>query len=108
MMTGVAVMVRDKYAVRLTPEQREELQHLIRVGKSPARVTARARILLKSDDGWSAPQVAGALDVALGTVYRIKQRFTEEGLDGALWDRRQAHRPEVGRPGRSPPDSSGL
>ena len=91
-MTGVAVMVRDKYAVRLTPEQRGELQHLIRVGKSPARVTARARILLKSDDGWSAPQVAGALDVALGTVYRIKQRFTEEGLDGALWDRRQAHR----------------
>ena len=91
MMTGVAVMVRDKYAVRLTPEQRGELQHLIRVGKSPARVTARARILLKSDDGWSAPQVAGALDVALGTVYRIKQRFTEEGLDGALWDRRQAH-----------------
>ena len=92
MMTGVAVMVRDKYAVRLTPEQRGELQHLIRVGKSPARVTARARILLKSDDGWSAPQVAGALDVALGAVYRIKQRFTEEGLDGALWDRRQAHR----------------
>ena len=92
MMTGVAVMVRDKYAVRLTPEQREELQHLIRVGKSSARVNARARIVLKSDDGWSAPQVAGALDVALGTVYRIKQRFTEEGLDGALWDRRQAHR----------------
>ena len=91
-MTGVAVMVRDKYAVRLTPEQREELQHLIRVGKSSARVNARARIVLKSDDGWSAPQVAGALDVALGTVYRIKQRFTEEGLDGALWDRRQAHR----------------
>ena len=45
-------MVRDKYAVRLAPEQREELQRLIRVGKRPARVTARARILLKSDDGW--------------------------------------------------------
>ena len=28
----------------------------------------------------------------LGTVYRIKQRFTEEGLDGALWDRRQVNR----------------
>ena len=36
--------------------------------------------------------MAEALDVALGTVYRIKQRFTEEGLDGALWDRRQVHR----------------
>ena len=85
-------MVRDKWAVRLAPEQREEVQHLIRAGKSSARVSARARILLKSDDGWPVPQVAEALDVALGTVYRIKQRFAEEGLDGALWDRVQAHR----------------
>ena len=38
------------------------------------------------------PQVAEALDVALGTVYRIKQRFAEEGLDRALGDRVQAHR----------------
>ena len=91
-MAGVAVMIRDKYAVRLAPEQREELQNLIRVGKSSARVTARARILLKSGDSWAAPKVAEALDVALGTVYRIKQRFTEEGLDGALWDRPQDHR----------------
>ena len=82
MIAGVAVMVRDKYAVRLAPEQREELQHLIRVGKSSARVTARARILLKSDDGWAAPQVAEALDVALGTVYRIKQRFAGRGWRG--------------------------
>ena len=36
--------------------------------------------------------MAEALDVALGTVYRIKQRFTGEGLAGALWDRRQANR----------------
>ena len=78
--------------MRLAPEQREELQNLIRVGKSSARVTARARILLKTNDGWAAPKVAEALDVALGTVYRIKQRFTEEGLDGALWDRRQVNR----------------
>ena len=92
MIAGVAVMVRAKYAVRLAPEQREELQHLIRVGKSSARVTARARILLKSDDGWAAPQVAEALDVAVGTVYRIKQRFAREGLERALRDRRQANR----------------
>ena len=91
-MAGVAVMVRDKYAVRLQPEQREELRHLIRVGKSSARVTARARIPLKSDDGWAAPQVAEALDVALGAVYRIKQRFAGEGLARALRDRPQANR----------------
>ena len=33
-MAGVAIMVRDKYAVRLVQEQREELQRLIRVGKT--------------------------------------------------------------------------
>ena len=43
-MAEVAVMVRDK--LRLTPEQREELRRLIRVGKSTARVSARVRILL--------------------------------------------------------------
>ena len=103
-------MVRDKYAVRLTPEQREELRRLIRVGKSSGRVTARARILLKSDDGWPAPQVAEGLDVALSTVYRVKQRFSEDGLTGVLKDRPQAGAPapQAGRPGRSPPDRPGL
>ena len=50
-------MVREKYGVRLTAEQRNQLQHLVRAGKGTARVTVRARILLKTDEGWSAPQV---------------------------------------------------
>ena len=85
-------MVREKYAVGLTGEQRDELEHLVRAGKSPARVTTRARILLKTDEGWSAPQVAQALDVAQGTVFGIKRRFAEEGLAGVLQDRIQANR----------------
>ena len=103
-------MVRDKYAVELAAEQREELQNLIRVGRSSARVTARARILLKSNDSWEAPRVAEALDVALGTVYRIKQRFTEEGLDGgSMGPAPGPPASEAGRtPGRSPPHRAGL
>ena len=85
-------MVREKYGVRLTPEQRNQLQRLVRAGKGSARVTIRARILLKTDAGWSAPQVAEALDVAEGTVYRTKRRFAEAGLEGALQERPQAHR----------------
>ena len=85
-------MVREKYGVRLAPEQRDRLQHLVRAGKGSARVIIRARILLKTDEGWSAPQVAEALDVAEGTVFRIKRRFAEEGLEGVLKDRSQAHR----------------
>ena len=85
-------MVREKYAVRLTLEERNRLDRLVRVGKSSARITARARILLKTDEGWTAPRVAQALDVAEATVLRIKRRFTEDGLDGVLKDRVQAHR----------------
>ena len=85
-------MVREKYEVRLSAEQRDQLEHLVRAGKSTARVVTRARILLKTDQGWPAPQVAQALDVVDGTVYRIKRRFAEDGMDGALKDRPQSHR----------------
>ena len=85
-------MVREKYGVRLTAEQRDQLEHMVRAGKSTARVVTRACILLKTDQGWPAPQVAQALDVVDGTVYRIKRRFAEDGVDGVLKDRPQAHR----------------
>ena len=77
-------MVREKFAVRLMPEERNQLEHMVRAGMNSARVTTRARILLKTDEGWSAPKVAQALDVAEGRVFRIKRRFVEDGLEGAL------------------------
>ena len=85
-------MVREKFAVRLTTEQRGQLEHMVRAGKSSARVTTRARVLLKADEGWTAPKVAEALDVSEGTVFRLKRRFAENGLEGALKDRVQANR----------------
>ena len=85
-------MVRERFPVRLTPEERDQLEHLVRAGRSSARVTARARILLKTGEGWSAPKVAHTLDVAESSVFRIKRRFAEDGLDGVLKDRPQAHR----------------
>ena len=85
-------MVREKFGVRLTPEERNRLEQSVRAGKGSARVINRARILLKTDEGWSASRVAQALDVSEGTVFRIKRRFAEDGLEGALKDRVQAHR----------------
>ena len=92
-------MVREKFVVRLTPEERIQLEHMVRAGKSPGReesgqgrvragkspgrVTTRARILLKTGEGWTAPRVAQALYVAEGTVFRIKRRFAEDGVGGS-------------------------
>ena len=82
-------MARKRYPVQLTEEERERL---IRGGKHSVRIATRARILLKVDEGWSAPQMAAALDVSEGTVYRIKRRYVEAGLDGVLQDKVQANR----------------
>ena len=85
-------MAQEKYAVRLSSEEREQLQQLIRSGQHSARVITRSRVLLRTAEGWSASQVAAALDVSKGTVYHIKRRYAEEGLDGVLQDRVQANR----------------
>ena len=53
-------MVQEKYGVQLTSEERERLRQLIRSGQHSARVITRARILLRTDEGWSASQVVAA------------------------------------------------
>ncbi len=85
-------MVQEQYAVRLSSEDQEQLRGLIHSGRHSARVINRARILLKSDEGWSAPQVAAALDTSQRTVFRTKRRYAEEGLEGVLHDHPQANR----------------
>ena len=40
------------------PEERNRLERMVRAGKGSARVINRARILLKTDEGWPAPRVS--------------------------------------------------
>ena len=89
---SAAAMAQEKFAVQLSVEDRSELVKLIRSGRSSARVINRARILLKTDEGWSASQVASALDTSPRTVFRTKRRYAEEGLDGVLHGHPQANR----------------
>ena len=89
---GVATMAQEKFAVQLSAEDRAQLERLIRSGRSSARIVNRARILLKTDQGWSASQVALALDTSERTVFRAKRRYAEGGLESVLHDRPQANR----------------
>ena len=84
--------MQEKYGVRLTVQERERLERMIRAGRSSAQAAARARILLKTDEGWTAPQVAAALDVSERTVYRVKRRYVEEGLEEVLRHHTQVNR----------------
>ena len=77
-------MPRKKYIVKLTAEERDELQQMFSSGEERVRKLTRARILLKADEGWTDGAISQALDVGTATVERIRRRFVEEGLEAAL------------------------
>ncbi len=85
-------MAQEKFAVRLSEEDRAQLERLIRKGQHSARIINRARILLKTDAVLSASQVATALDTSERTVFHTKRRYAEEGLEGVVHDHPQANR----------------
>src|SRR5262249_16459848 len=69
-----------KYVVRLSGEERERLETLIRKGKSPARRVLKARILLKADvseagKGWSDNRIIEALETSPSMVYRVRKNW---------------------------------
>ena len=77
-------MPKIKYIVDLEPPERDELLDFIRRGKPSARKVIRARILLDADDGRSDQRIADVLHVGRATVERVRKRFVEVGLPGAL------------------------
>ena len=89
-------MVQEKYGVQLSTQEKGRLRQMIRAGRSSARAITRARILLKTDQGWTASQAAAALDISERTVFRAKRRYAEEGLDEVL-DEVLRHRNQVSR-----------
>jgi hypothetical protein len=89
--------MRLKYAVTLTAEQRTQLQQLLAQGTAPARTLTHARVLLKADEGeggpaWTNAAISGALEISDLTVTRVRKRFVEAGLEGALHRKVQARR----------------
>ena len=90
-----------KYVVRLSGEERERLEALIRKGKSPAQRLLKARILLKADvseagEGWSDSRIIKALDTSVSMVYRVRKQLVEEGFEAVL-SRKQRATPAVAR-----------
>jgi len=83
------------YRVDLTDEERKQLEDLVRKGKGPAYRIRHAYILLNSDINKlnkSDQEIADYLHCHLQTVYNIRKRFVEEGLETAL-ERKQRETP---------------
>ena len=80
--------MEKKYIVDLTAEERADLEGRLRGGQLSVRKVKRIQILLKADEGWNDERIAEALDVGLSTVERIRRKFVERGLEGAIINRR--------------------
>jgi hypothetical protein len=96
-MAGTDIAVK-KYVVRLSAEEREQLQALIGKGKSPAKRLLKSRILLKADvsdagEGWSDSKIIAALDTGASMVYRVRKQLVEEGFAAVLSRKPRAQPP---------------
>ena len=90
-----------KYVVRLSGEEREQLEAVIRKGKSSAQRLLKARVLLKADvsesgEGWSDSRIIDALETSASLVYRVRKQLVEEGFEEVL-SRKQRATPAVQR-----------
>src|SRR5208282_3295778 len=89
------VAMKKVFVVRLMDRERLELDGLVRRGKASALTLARARILLKADQGKDGAaqtdaQIAEALSVTPKTVFNVRRRWVEDGLEAALRRKKQA------------------
>lgn len=67
-------MVRKKYTVDLSAEERTQLEAFVNAGEHPAQAITRARILLKADAGDTDQQIAEALGCYETTPYHLRNR----------------------------------
>lgn len=80
----------DRYEVRLNEDQRRFLDTVIDRGRCSPTTLIRALILRKADVArlGETPRdedVARAVYASVSTVYRVRKRFAEQGLQAALF-----------------------
>lgn len=73
-----------KYNVKLSEAEQELLKGMTTSGTERVRKVMHANILLNAHAGWSDQEISQTLRVSVPTIERVRQRFVEEGLGGAL------------------------
>lgn len=88
---------KSPYILRLTVDQRQELEARARQYTLPYRDVIRAKIILMAADGIDNDEIADRLDTRREIVSKWRKRFFEEGLVG-LEERPRGDRPPVFSP----------
>ena len=86
--------MRVATAIKLTSEQRQQLQTAARSRSLPLRVVERAQIILLAADGLRNDEIAQRLSTSRFKVSRWRERYARQGFAGIEKD--------APRPGRTP------
>jgi len=79
--------MQKKYIVRLSDEERDELNQVVKRLNGSSQKVKRAQILLKSDvDGpaWTDARIADAFNCRTQTIEKLRQRLVEAGFRETL------------------------
>jgi hypothetical protein len=90
-------MNTEKYIVRLTDEERQALDLVVKKPKGSAQKINRALVLLKADaDGsdWTNEQIAQRTGLTLRAISNIRKQLVTEGFEAAL-ERKPQRLPSV-------------
>lgn len=80
-------MWQSSAALAISPEDRQELERIVRSGKTERRIAFRARIILGAAEGTSNNALAKELAISRPTVLDWRQRFAEGGVKALYADR---------------------
>ena len=88
-------MSQKQFRVQLNEQERLRLQKIVRSGKDKARKITRCRILLLADEanGKKDEEISDALNVCLATIFTIRRRYAQEGLERAIGEGARSGQP---------------
>src|SRR4030067_1728682 len=88
-------MSQKQCRVQLNEQELLRLQTLVRSGKDKARKITRCRILLLADEtnGKTDEEISDALNVCLATIFNIRRRYCQEGLERSIGEGIRSRQP---------------
>ena len=88
-------MSQKSHCVKLSEQERQYLQKIVKSGKDKARKIARCRVLLLADEakGKTDEEISNALDVCLTTIFNIRRHYHQGGLERAIQEAPRSGQP---------------
>lgn len=86
-------MKNQKYSVKLTTEQRKELEKISKSKNAKELTKQHAKVLLNLDENGENPltveQTAKKCKLHIENIYKIRKQFVVEGIDRALYRKKR-------------------